>query len=162
MTKALRSTLLVAAMISTAAAWPDNHLPRAAERVLRTPDRLELWSLEPEFIGMGATGAFQGWKGLGRISISTAEQRAKVVALLRRGIAESDGSVAACFDPRHGIRATSEDTVVDLVICFACLQIDVYVNNERLGHGVLTRGSPQEEFDRLLRYAGVPLASSRP
>jgi hypothetical protein len=66
--------------------------------------------------------------------------------------------VARCFDPRHGIRATSGETVADLVICFECLQIEAYVNDKHL-QGALTSASPQAFLNGVLRDAKIPLAS---
>lgn len=34
--------------------------------------------------------------------------------------------MAACFDPRHGVRAVHGGHTVDLVICFECLSLKVY------------------------------------
>jgi hypothetical protein len=69
----------------------------------------------------------------------------------------NDGRVAACFNPRHGIRASREGKTIDLVICFECLQVYVYAEEGRQG-SFLTTSSPQPVFDQVLREAGVPLA----
>ena len=64
---------------------------------------------------------------------------------------------AACFIPRHGIRMTSGRDTVDLVICFECLSVNVYVNDKR-EKGFLTTRDPQPTFDAVLKAAGVKLA----
>ena len=72
-------------------------------------------------------------------------------------MAEHDGLAAGCFNPRHGNRATRGTGVFDLVICFECFAISVYVDGERKS-GFLTSDSPQPVFDRVLRDARIPLA----
>ena len=42
---------------------------------------------------------------LRRAEIGPAAQQREILELVERGIRESDGTIAACFDPRHGIRA---------------------------------------------------------
>ena len=79
-----------------------------------------------------------------------------LVAALKKGVEENDGTVANCFNPRHGIRATHEGNTVELVICFECLSMQAYLGAER--SGALTTASPERTFDDVLRAAKVPLA----
>src|SRR5262249_10825875 len=82
-------------------------LPKEAKAVLEQAEQLELYSLDPTD-GMlpkeKEKDGFHGWKVLGKTQIKEAETLKKVRAALDKGIAESEG-VAACFRPRHGIRA---------------------------------------------------------
>jgi hypothetical protein len=45
---------------------------------------------------------------------------------------------------------------VDLVICFQCFSVQVFVDGKRQ-EGFLTTGDPQEVFDSVLKAAGVKL-----
>ena len=64
--------------------------------------------------------------------------------------------VAGCFNPRHGIRLIGGGETTDLVICFECLQVQVFVDGRRPG-GFLTSASPQPAFDQVLLAAGIAL-----
>jgi hypothetical protein len=49
---------------------------------------------------------------------------------LRLGAEDNFGIAAGCFNPRHGLRLKGGGKSVDLVICFECLQVEVFVNGE--------------------------------
>ena len=89
----------------------------------------------------------------------TGDDKKAILAALRKGVADSDGMVAACFNPRHGIEATYEGKTVELVICFECLSISGWVDGERFS--VLTTGGPAGEFNRMLEAKGVPLPKAK-
>jgi hypothetical protein len=134
-----------------------NRLPDGVRDVLANADRFELLSLDP---GNGTTrepGHFWGWPVLGSATIEAPDMRAEVLAALEQGIAENEGLVAACFMPRHGIRAARGGAAVDLLVCFECLQVYVYSDGKWVGT-VLVMDSPEPVFDRILSRAGVPLA----
>ncbi len=57
---------------------------------------------------------------------------------------------------RHGIRVTSNGETVDLVICFACLKVDVYFGNQ--ARQLLTSRLPQPVFNQAFRNANLPIA----
>jgi hypothetical protein len=77
-------------------------------------------------------------------------------------MAENNNSEGLCFTPRHGIHATRAGATVDLVVCFECLQIYLYVNGSEIRNGgevrFLTSKSPEAVFDKVLADANVPLA----
>jgi hypothetical protein len=137
----------------------ENQLPAPVRDVLVHADTLELLSLDPGRPGRPAAmplNAFHGWTVLGRTTIQDATQRKAVVGALDRGVAE--GAFAArCFDPRHGVRAMRGKTVVELVICFECRQIEAFVDGKEAG-SALTSPSPKAPLDRALREAKIPLA----
>lgn len=134
----------------------ENKIPENAKAVLENADRFELLSLAPERQQEKSKGEFDGWTVLGKTLIPDAEGRRRLLAALEKGIKEHDGPVAACFNPRHGVRATHQGKAADLVICFECVQGQVYVAGKREG-GFLTTRSPEPVFDRALRDAKVPL-----
>ena len=69
---------------------------------------------------------------------------------------DSKGLVAGCFNPRHGIRATAGGKTVELVICYECLSMKVYVDG-KAKRAVLTTSSPAIVFNQALKDAKVPL-----
>ncbi|MGC4046024.1 MAG: hypothetical protein QM758_19710 [Armatimonas sp.] len=70
---------------------------------------------------------------------------------------EKSGKPARCFIPHHGIRAVVGDKTVDLVICFTCHYMDIYVNGEKLGNRLVIDPAPFTAFDQALTEAQVPM-----
>lgn len=131
-------------------------IPGAAELILKNAETLELISLDPGQPKENAKDAFHGWKVLGKTSVKDANARKNLVEAFEDGVRESDGTVARCFSPRHGIRATHEDKTADFVIYFECLRVRVTVNGEDLKDFALT-DSPAGAFNEVLKKAGVAL-----
>jgi hypothetical protein len=65
--------------------------------------------------------------------------------------------MALCFRPRHGVRAKSGGRAVELVICFECSWVKVYVDGKEV-RDEATNVAPQKYLDELLTTAKVPLA----
>src|SRR5262249_42133996 len=125
--------------------------------ILDKAQQYELISLDPSREGDDKDkDKFHGWKVLGQTAFKDADLRKKVLDALVKGIQENDGIAAACFNPRHGLRAVHDGKTVDLVICFECLQVQVFVDGKK--SGVLTSESPQPLLDMILKDAKVPLA----
>jgi hypothetical protein len=155
-----RHIVLGAAFLMTAAlAWSaDNKLPDKARAILAKADQVELYSLDPVNPVKKGEKGFHDWKVLGKTALKR-DARKRVLAALEKGIAESKGEAAKCFQPRHGIRATDKGKTVDLVICFECLQVYVYYDKtEKRDQIVLTTRSPEPTLDKALKDAGVRLA----
>ena len=77
------------------------------------------------------------------------------MVFMRAGARENNNAVALCFNPRHGIRVRQGDSVLDLVICFECLQVEVFEGEQRAA-SFLTSDSPQSVFDEVLRLSAKP------
>ena len=150
--------LLVTAGCSLAA--EKNALPASVEAALEKPDRLILYSLNPDPRHAPkdekSDDNFHGYLVLGSTEIEKRSEQKKLVSALERGIAASDGTAAACFNPLHGIRVQVGDKTFDLVICFECLSASIYENGQRR-EGVLLTASPQPTFNAVLKAAGVRL-----
>jgi hypothetical protein len=141
------------------AADRDNKLPDDAKAILEGADTFEVYSLDPKRSVEKPKDHFHGWKVLGKTALKDRKERAKLLGALQKGIKESDGSAALCFNPRHGIRAVKGDKSVDLVICYECLSMQVW-QGDKAG-SVLTTRSPEKAFNRLLAAAKVPLPTQR-
>ena len=92
---------------------------------------------------------------LGATTLEPAD-RIRVLTEFYKGIAGNDDTVAACFNPRHALRARKGTAVVTAVICFECLQITFYKNGKRTGDALTTK-DPRRLFNRVLKTAKVPL-----
>lgn len=140
-----------------------NRLPAAAEDVLRGASELEIFALDPMPLDEGSdtSGTLHGFPILGAARITDASLRDELVGLVLRGIRESDGSVAACFDPRHGLRAVHEGRTLELLICFECLQIHAHgeVATPSGGYEILlTAQSVEPAVTRIYEAAGLRIA----
>ncbi len=109
-----------------------NRLRSEVEAFLKEASSMELVSLDPTRLPPDAAapvhGTFHGYRVTGRAALPDAGQRKALAELVLRGIRESDGSQAKCFEPRHGIRVEQDAKVLDLVICYECLSIEAFGN----------------------------------
>lgn len=146
-------SLLALALV--AAGGPGQNTPssKGVKDILENAEQFELYSLNPT---SRDKEGFNGWKVLGKTAIKDADTRKAIVDALYKGLADSDGKAAKCFDPRHGIRATGKGKTVDVVICFECYQA-LFRAGGKSKTETLTR-SPEKTFDEVLTKSGVPLA----
>lgn len=139
---------------------PQNRIPEVVEQLLDKAETFELYSLDPDRepdAKAPVKDGFQGWKVLGKTEVKAAADRTRLASALRLGAEDNFGIAAACFIPRHGIRLAGGGKTVDLVICFQCLSVQLFVDGERKD-GFLTTSAPQPAFDAVLKAAGVKLA----
>ncbi len=120
----------------------DNKIPNA--------EQIELASLQPEGVVK--------WTELGKTIIKDAKLVKKVVAEFKKGIDDSIGLGAACFNPRHRLKATYKGKTIELVICFECLQVQCILDGKDQKILYIS-SSPQKLFDKILKDAGVELAT---
>jgi uncharacterized protein (TIGR03067 family) len=146
---------LVLVVLKRAEKAAENKLPADAQKALESAKELELYSLDPTPRKEKDPADFHGWKVLGKTAVKKDDAQA-VAAAVVKGVADSDGTAALCFNPRHGVRVAAGDATYDFV-CFECLQVQVYTGDKKLD-GALTASSPQKALDKLLKDAGVPLA----
>jgi hypothetical protein len=146
---------LVFGLLAAGAGRGDS-VPADAKEMLTKADSFVLYSLDPDPRRNPAENGFHGWKVLGKTSVKDAGGRRDLLASLEKAAADSDGSMPDCFNPRHGIRVTRGDKTLDLVICFQCLQVEVYAGDQR-GKGFLIKDTPRALFNKVLKDADVPL-----
>jgi hypothetical protein len=160
MNRMLLSMLLILSVLSLAwivstAHSDENKLPNDAKTILEKAESIELLSLDPTRRQEKSKDDFHGWKVLGKTILKKEDDRKTAWTAIEKGIKDNDGSAAACFNPRHGIRATHDGKTVELVICFECLTLHVYVDGKQ--SSALTTRSPQKALDKILTDAEVPL-----
>jgi hypothetical protein len=134
----------------------DNEIPKGAREAFEKAAQFELYSLDP-FKGQQNEGdsSFHGWKVLGKTALKGANAQT-VREAVEKGRSDSDGSVAKCFNPRHGLRFTVDQKTYDFVICYQCLSAEVYDGDNGLGQFLTTSG-PAGTLNKILRAAKVPL-----
>ncbi len=103
------------------------------------------------------------WKILGEGEINE-DQVGEVLHAMKAGIAlfkdpvhddPAATAVPSCFNPRHAIRIQTDAELFEILICFECMQIEVFNNGERIG-GHLTSAAPRVYFEQLVIDAGLP------
>lgn len=135
-----------------------NRIPAVAEQAMKNSTDFEVLSLEPDpRVGKADGHDFHGWTVLGKTTIEDSNTRAKLISRFKAGVAENNGTVAACFNPRHGIKVTHHDKTHEFVICFECYQVKWFIDGQN-AEGFLITQSPQPMFDEILSQANVPLA----
>jgi hypothetical protein len=97
---------------------------------------------------------FHDYPVLGKTDIADPRDRTAILVAVKKGIAQSDGTQAACFWPRHGVRLVQSGETIEYVICFECLQLNEYRDGDTK-HEPTTR-SPAAVLDEHLKSAGVP------
>ena len=86
--------------------------------------------------------------------VKDAESQKKILA-----VAETIkvGTGAKCFDPRHGIRVTTGGKSVDLIICFECSWVYVYLDKDDEAAHLTIKRDQQPALNKILTDAKVPL-----
>jgi len=142
-------------------------IPKEARVILAGAERFELFSLDPSLEGPGGkrptkpTGKrFHRVKVLGQTSVRDPATRKRLVSALREAVRPPTDAVPACFEPRHGLRATRQGKTADLVICFECTQAEVHLPDGKQ-EAFLLSDAPARLFNQVLRRARVPLAEPR-
>lgn len=138
----------------------EQEVSQSARTILESPEEAHLMALDPsppQRAGADQTAnTMQGYGILGSTTL-TGASRTKAVAAVYDSISGTNGIVALCFNPRHGVRCRRGDQTIDVVICFECQSLYIYENDQRtssvpIGHqGAAT-------LTQLLSDAGIQIA----
>jgi hypothetical protein len=126
-------------------------IPAAAAAILEQPDQFELLSLNPQGRAGAAGVNYHGTTVIRTVVVNDPETRRRLLSSFERAVAENQGTAAACFNPRHGIRVTRKQKQVEFVICFECNRVRVFGVVQ--GEFLLTN-SAQPFFDSVLGNKG--------
>ncbi len=151
--------LLVASLAIAEPAAPvkENKLPPEAEQALRAPDKVTLYSLEPWDEPTSSDKTLRDVKILGQTELD-GKRRATAIAEFKSAVANWDGMIAMCFDPRHALRVTAQGHTYDFLLCYECHQFYIY-KDEDLLTTLGAAGSPKV-LNGLLSAAKIPLSKS--
>ena len=147
---------VVFALVTFAPAEEKNQLPDAVATALEKAGKLEVYSLDGDKTDKDG---WHGWKQLGKTTVEK-EEAAKVATAVKKGVTEGDKG-ARCFIPRHGVRAVYDGKTYDLVICFECGWVYVYVDKSDKPTVLMISESPHKALDKILTDAKVPLAKEK-
>lgn len=139
----------------------DNDFPKEVREAFEKATEFDLYSLDPDRQGKKSDKdtLFHDWKVLGKTTLKGDDAK-KVRAAIDKGRKDSDGSVAACFNPRHGVRIVQDKKTIDLVICYECHSATIYEGDKRIG-SFLTARSPSPILNKVLTDAKIPLPKQR-
>lgn len=131
-------------------------------KLLEGATSIELVALDPLKASMRQSppaDVMRGFGVLGRATLSDAARCDELVRLIARGIAESDGSAAMCFNPRHGLRVRRDGRTLELLICYECLQMRAWSDAGSTQADVLTSASVEPAVSSLFEAAGLVIAA---
>lgn len=118
--------------------------------------RVFLYSLDPTGgIGYSVNNdrVFHGFTILGKGEITAPDDKRILVQAFAKGIRDSKGTSANCFNPRHGLRVSIEAATYDFVICFECMSVMCHGFNG--DQEILVTGGPAERFEALRAKLGL-------
>ena len=151
--------------------WLQLAFPNDTRFVLEQSEKLTLFSVNPspgdydEPVSALRRAMFHN-HGVLRKTVVSGPAKSELLASFDDGLVPLSKNglkqIAMCFNPRHGIRAVHGGKTVDLVICFECLQFEVYENGKPLKRAVPITDAPQPAFNRALAQASVRLAPKSP
>ncbi len=154
-----RSRSLLLLMLWMAIGCAGERLPTELDTALDGATSITVYSLDPKQEREKAKERFESWEELGSTVITEPQQRLQLVDALRNAVAEHDGVVANCFDPRHRLHLDWNGHRYDVVVCFHCYQLEWYRDGERQPIVLISRGA-QGLLDDILRKADVPLPAA--
>jgi hypothetical protein len=161
----LACVALTAAMLAsmTVVANPDvRHIPPPIATALDNAEIYELLSIDPDQTNAGPTTSpaslFHGYSILGSTTVTDAAVRTKVTKAFLDAVIERHSNFTTClFWPRHGLRLTTGDSSVDMVICFQCGEVRSFDDDQALPTFRIQKPA-ESVLDDVLRAAGVRLA----
>jgi hypothetical protein len=149
------AAFLAGLAFAAATAHAEEKLPDAARTALEKADAIDVLSLDPQGDDE-SKDAFHDYKVLARATVTDDDARKAVVAAVLKGVAESDGAVAKCFEPRHGLHVVYKGKTYDFLICYQCSQIQVFAEAAEEPETVGTTAASRAALDKALRESGAP------
>jgi hypothetical protein len=140
-----------------AATAAGNAIPTDAAKALHESRSAVLYSLEPWSPHANPKPALHGFKILGKKRIDGAAYKV-AVGEFEAAVGRWDDRMAACFDPRHAIRVASGGHEFEFLLCYACHQMEVYRDGEKVA--VLGAAGSSKPLNALLAAAKLPISQS--
>lgn len=150
---------------------PPYAFPPGASEVLRSAKSLEihLIGIRPQPAGNSAEHApkpaveenFHGHRIFGSTHVTSPQAVKAIVESLIRGVEQNNDEPMGCFFPRHGVRASlSNGSFLDLVICYQCQLMEIYLTSEPVQ--AYTLADSRQPLNEVLQAAGVDLKQEVP
>lgn len=132
------------------------------QRAARDVRLVEVWSLDPsvtpdqEKERKSRPYPFHCFHSLGREELKNREEIQKLLHSVMLAIANGPEETNECFEPRHGLRIFHEKGLIDLVLCYSCLQGVLY--DGKVERWFSTSGDPEVGFDVLFEKLALKKA----
>lgn len=139
-------------------------IPAGFASVFLHADEIELIAIDPDWPtkeSLADPKNLHGYNIRGRAKLADRQKRLELLAEFSRGAMENDGVVAACFNPRHVLRAQHEGRTCDIIICFECLSFKMVDESGHVANGDIAE-SPAPYFNRVFAEAGLSVAGRQP
>ncbi|MEZ0388111.1 MAG: hypothetical protein ACAI34_13650 [Verrucomicrobium sp.] len=149
--------LLFSCLATDARAQTPDSLPAEVVGAFQAAKTARLYSLEPTGELLPRHERLHHHRVLGETTLNW-EQTVAAFRMVKKAVADGHDQLAHCFAPRHALRVTTKEHHYDLVICFECVRVVVYRDNEEISKVGLA-ASP-EYFNQLLKAGRVPLSES--
>lgn len=121
----------------------DSTLPLKVRRILAEADTLEVFGLSSyEKAGIG-------WYPDVKVSLSLGKERTELLDSFFFDASAGPNS-SACFNPRHGLKATHQGKTIEVVICYECSMFVVKGDLGEFTGGIYTKVPTPERLKKLL------------
>jgi len=133
---------------------PYGSLP-SVKKAFENVQEWELYSIDPK-LTENTVNLLHEHQILGKTTSKDSDLLQKILSELR----ESDTPSACSFNPRHAIRAVIDGRRFDLMICFECSMLFVYIddNISATNRSITISRTLEPALDEILISAKVPLA----
>lgn len=141
--------------------FPPPNIPSFVQEAFRNSE-LEFFSLSPKHRPENKEAEkFHGFEVLGKMIISDKQTRAEMIDALESAIGKTDFA-PRCYWPRHGIRCNHQGKEIDLIVCFECSPVIVYVDGKSIYHADIsddraTSEAAKKLLNDLLQSKGLPI-----
>ncbi len=99
---------------------------------------------------------FYGYEILGSVRLTDHGLLKRMARELDAAVDTNDMMTVRCFWPRHGLRTTVDGKKLELIICFECRMLALYVDGEFKSKTELD-STPKSTFDKPLIDAGIAI-----
>ena len=133
-------------------------LPAEVFRALDSPSEVTLYATNPDSRAFHwwFSRRFHGYRILGKVSVADPVQRREVAEVVSQAARTYRGDTKCMFSPRHAVRLASGAKTYDFLICFQCLQMEVYAGDQLVAS--LSSGGSPEVLNRIFRAGGIRVA----
>jgi hypothetical protein len=140
-------------------------LPGVDRETLERADRLEFLAVQP-YPGVlpgeppiEPGDDFHGYRILGRAHLTDPGERRALIEAVYRGFNGLLEPAAACFNPRHGLRARRGEQTVEILLCYECSTARIFSAAHESGAEAAALAKVGEDvLDGLLKAHGLPKA----
>ncbi len=134
-----------------------NVIPDEELKILQSPAKATLYSLEPDDQPKKDEEQLCGYKVLGKVEIDGVKEQ-MATSELQKAVRNWDGLMASCFDPREGLEIRTGGHTYDFLICYSCHYLYVYKDSTLLA--VVGAAGSRKILDDILTVFHISVSHS--